>query len=65
MHPSDLAEREILHQKSLPCVSTPADFILVFRALPNRLACIILLNCYKLKMATHLQNFSLNQILAF
>ena len=47
MHPSDLAEREILHQKSLPCVSTPADFILVFRTLPNRLACIILLNCYK------------------
>ena len=48
MHPSDLAEREILHQKSLPCVSTPADFILVFRALPNRLACIILLNCYNI-----------------
>ena len=48
MHPSNLSEREILCQKSLPCVSTPADFSLVFRTLPNRLACIILLNCYKL-----------------
>ena len=43
---SDSSEREILRQKSLPCVSTPADFILVFRTLPNRLDCIILLNCY-------------------
>ena len=38
---------EILRQKSLPCVSTPADFILVFRTLPNRIACIILLNRYR------------------
>ena len=29
------------------CVSTPADFILLFRTLPNRLVCIILLNCYR------------------
>ena len=46
---SDLSEREILCQKSLPCVSTPADFIFVFRTLPNCLACIIILNCYNRK----------------
>ena len=45
---SDSSEREILRQKSLPCVGTPADFILVFRTLPNRLGRIILLNRYKL-----------------
>ena len=44
---SDSSECEILCQKSLPCVSTPAEFILVFRTLLNRLDCIILLNCYK------------------
>ena len=44
---SDSSECEILCQKSLPCVSTPADFILVFRTLLNRLDCIILLNCYR------------------
>ena len=43
---SDSSECEILCQKSLPCVSTPADFILVFRTLLNRLDCIIVLNCY-------------------
>ena len=46
---SDSSECEILCQKSLPCVSTPADFILVFRTLLNRLDCIILLNCYRQK----------------
>ena len=45
---SDSSEREILRQKSLPCVGTPADFILVFRTLPNCLGRIILLNRYKL-----------------
>ena len=39
---SDSSECEILCQKSLPCVSTPADFILVFRTLLNRFDCIIL-----------------------
>ena len=46
----DSSEREILCQKTLPCVSTPADFILVFRTLPNRLVCIILLNCYSYRV---------------
>ena len=32
---------------TLPCVSMPADFIFVFRTLPDRLDCIILLNCYR------------------
>ena len=39
--PIDSSEREILRQKSLPCVGTPANFILVFRTLPNRLGRII------------------------